>query len=41
MKVVTEASVAVVDDKARDGYIINVFKSRMENPSFESKKDYI
>ena len=41
VKVVTEASVAVVDDKARDGYIRNVFKSRMENPSFESKKDYI
>ena len=40
IKIVTEASAAVVGHENREGYIFNRIKSRQSMPSFNTKKEY-
>lgn len=40
VKMVTEASMAVAGEKARDGFIRSQLQSRAIMPSFETKKNY-
>ena len=41
VRIVSEASAAVIGADARDGFIWQRVKAREELPKFESKKDYL